>query len=119
MKHPLPHLGYPGTARRAVTSAAVFVLIAAGLLAGSTPASASDVLGGIDMQRACNTQYYDAFHYRAVLLNEHDAYSWRCVKDSDTSNQIDLDLACKIQYGADARAGLTFWWNPYSWYCLR
>jgi hypothetical protein len=119
MKSPLPHLGSPGIARRAVTSAAVFVLMTAGLLAGSAPAVASDVLGGIDMQRACNTQYYDAFHFRAVVLDEHDAYSWRCVKDADTSNGIDLDRACLIQYGDGARAGLTFWWDPHSWYCLR
>jgi hypothetical protein len=118
-RYPLLHLGSPGNARSAATSAAVFVLMAAGLLAGSAPAAASDVLGGIDMQRACNTQYYDAFHFRAVVLDEHDAYSWRCVKDWDTTNGIDFDGACLIQYGAGARAGLTFWWNPYSWYCLR
>jgi hypothetical protein len=119
MNSRLSHAGSPGTARRAVTSAAVFVLMAAGLLAGSAPAAASDVLGGIDMQRACNTQYYDAFHFRAVLLDRNDAGSWRCVKDSDTTNQIDLDLACMIQYGAGARSGLTFAWNPDSWYCRR
>jgi hypothetical protein len=119
MKSLLPHIGSPGTVRRAVTSAAVFVLMTAGLLAGSAPVAASDVLGGIDMQRACNTQYYDAFHFRAVVLDRNDAESWRCVKDSDTTNRIDLDLACVIQYGAGARSGLTFSWNPDSWYCRR
>jgi hypothetical protein len=119
MKIPTQRFRAPGIVRRAVTSAAVFVLMTAGLLAGSAPASASTVLGGVDMQRACNTQYYDAFHFRAVVLDQHDAYSWRCVKDSDTSNGIDVDRACAIQYGSSARAGLTFWWDPYSWYCLR
>lgn len=104
---------------RVATPAVLVVLMAAGLLAGSTPAAASEVLGGIDMQRACNTQYYDAFHIRAVVLDEHDAYSWRCVQDADTTNGIDMGLACTIQYGRTARAGLAFWWDPHSWYCLQ
>lgn len=105
--------------RTGAASGAVLLLVAAGLLAGSAPAAASQILGGIDMQRACNTQYYDAFHIRAVVLHEYDAYSWRCARDEDTTNGIDMDLACIIQYGGDARAGLTFWWNAYSWFCFR
>ena len=112
-------LGASGGPRTVAAPVALVVLVAAGLLAGSVPAAASEVLGGIDMQRACNTQYYDAFHIRAVVLDEHDAYSWRCVKDADTTNGIDMDLACSIQYGSAARAGLAFWWDPYSWYCLQ
>lgn len=119
MKHLPLHKVEGGNARSAAASAAVFVLMGAGLLVGPASANASEILGGIDMQRACNTQYYDAFHIRAVVLNELDAYSWRCIKDADISNGIDFDLACIIQYGADAHAGLTFWWNAYSWYCLR
>lgn len=119
LKHLPLHKVLCGNARSAAASAAVFVLMGAGLLVGPASANASEILGGIDMQRACNTQYYDAFHIRAVVLNEHDAYSWRCIKDADISNGIDFDLACIIQYGAGAHAGLTFWWNAYSWYCLR
>lgn len=119
VKYRLLHGGSANNARNAAASAAVLVLVTAGLLAGSAPAAASEVLGGIDMQRACNTQYYDAFNIRAVVLNESDAYSWRCVKDEDTTNGIDVNMACVIQYGGEARAGLTFWWDAYSWFCLR
>lgn len=119
MKNPTPRFLPLKIVRRGLTTAAAFVLMTAGLLAGSVPASASDVLGGVDMQRACNTQYYDAFNYRAVLLDKNDAYSWRCVKDGDTSNRIDMDRACVIQYGAGARAGLVYEWDPHTWFCQR
>ncbi|WP_427132031.1 hypothetical protein [Pseudarthrobacter sp. S9] len=119
MKTPTRCSSAPKIVRKALTMGAVFALTTAGLLAGSAPASAASYLGGVDMQRACNTQYYDAFHYRAEILNQYDAYSWRCVNDGDTTNKIDVDLACMIQYGAGARAGLVYWWDPHSWYCQR
>jgi len=71
------------------------------------------------MQRACNDQYGAHFGYRAEVRNQRDAYSWRCTKPWDDRRGIDVNLACRTQYGWGAYAGLGSRYNPYSWYCQR
>lgn len=119
MQSQAPRFRSPTIIRKALTTAAALTLTTAGLLGGSTPASAGTYLGGVDMQRACNTQYYDAFEIRAVILDQYDAYSWRCVLGSDTSDGINVNQECVIEYGGGAYAGLVYWWDPHSWYCQR
>ena len=81
-------------------------------------ASASTRLGGVDMQRACDTQY-PGFGLAARVLDQHNAYSWRCVAPWDNTRGIDVNRACANQYGGGAYAGLGDSRNPYSWYCQR
>ena len=95
------------------------VAIAAGLLFAAAPASASVYLGGVDMQRACNTQY-QGFGLQAVVRDQRNAFSWRCAAPWDNSSYgIDVNRECVTQYGYGANAGLGSTSNPYSWYCKR
>lgn len=71
------------------------------------------------MQRACNTQYPPSFGLKAVVLDQHNAYSWRCAAPWDNTRQINVNAACANQYGPGAYAGLGSATNPYSWYCRR
>ena len=84
---------------------------------GATPASATTRLGGVDMQRACNTQQGQGF--RAVVTDQSNAYSWRCRFDTGYLVGIDVNRACANQYGSGASAGLDNPRNPYTWYCKR
>jgi len=81
----------------------------------ATQASAATTLGGVDMQRACDTQY-PGRGSRATVTNWSSAYSWRCVAPS-FSGGIDVSRECVTQYGQGAYAGLRDAANPYSWYC--
>lgn len=98
-----------------IAAAIGLALVTSGLAA--TEASAA-VLGGVDMQRACDTQY-PGFGLRAVVLDQHNAFSWRCAAPWDNTRGIDVNRACANQYGAGAFAGLGSATNPYSWYCQR
>lgn len=105
--------------RRALTTTAVTLGLAATAVLTAPSASASVVLGGVDMQRACNTQYSPAFGLKAVVLDQHNAYSWRCAAPWDNTRGIDVNRECATQYGNPGWAGLRDSHNPYSWYCQR
>lgn len=105
--------------RRAATTAIVVAGLAAATVLTAPAASAAVRLGGVDMQRACNTQYPPAFGLKAVVISPYNAYSWRCAAPFDTTRQIDVKSACINQYGQGAYQGLGDWRNPYSWYCQR
>ncbi|TCO46865.1 NlpC/P60 family protein [Kribbella antiqua] len=81
----------------------------------ATQASAATVLGGVDMQRACDTQY-PGRGSRATVTNWSSAYSWKCVAPS-FSGGIDVNRACATQYSQGAYAGLRDAANPYTWFC--
>jgi hypothetical protein len=103
-------------------------------LVTATPAEAATTLGGVDMQRACRTQYPSGWGLSAYV-NDWDssergqfghtdepniAYSWRCWAPWDHSTySIDVNRACASQYGKGAYAGLGSSTDPYSWYCRR
>ncbi|TYC70775.1 hypothetical protein EH183_33820 [Streptomyces sp. CB01881] len=72
----------------------------------------------MDMQRGCNTQY-PGYGLRAVVTDQHNAYSWRCTSPWGYSVGIDVNKECVTQYGAGASAGLTDPRNPYTWFCRR
>jgi hypothetical protein len=86
---------------------------------GASSAHAATALGGVDMQRACNDQYGAVYGYVAKVMNQSDAYSWRCTKPWDTTRGIDVNAACARQYGAGAWSGLRNRYNPYTWFCQR
>jgi hypothetical protein len=92
--------------------------LVAGTLAASAPASASTYLGGVDMQRACDVQY-PGFGLRAVVQNQYNAYSWKCVSPWGYTAGIDVNRECVTQYGPGAYAGLWNRYNPYTWFCQR
>lgn len=72
----------------------------------STPAYAA--VRGIDVQWYCSTQYAGAYG-KAVTVGSN-AYSWRCQVRWNvifTKNlDIDMNHACKKQYGTSSRAYL-------------
>lgn len=107
-------------ARQRLISAAVAsgIAVATCLLGGATPALAATRIGGVDMQAACNSQQ-PAFGLRAVVKDQHNAYSWRCEAPWGYSTGIDVNRACTSQYGPGTYAGLADSRNPYTWYCQR
>ena len=98
------------------------VAVAAAVLAGPTgPAAAGTYLGGVDMQRGCSVQWAAYGPTTAIVLDQRNAYSWKC--RSNYTNYIlggvDVNRECALQFGQGAYAGLGNTSNPYSWYCQR
>lgn len=91
------------------------LLAALTVISSADVASATTTLGGVDMQRACNTQYQN-LGSRATVTNPTNAYSWRCTT-STAAYGIDVNAACVNQYWPGASAGLRNSVDPYSWYC--
>ena len=80
---------------------------------GSSPSGGS--LGGVDMQRACNTQY-PGRGLRATVTNASSAYSWQCVGPG-VSLGIDVTSECRTQYGYGAVSAAANPGSAWSWYC--
>jgi hypothetical protein len=110
--------GHRRAARIAAALAVPIATAAIAGLAGASPAFASTYLGGVDMQRACDTQYL-GYGLRAVVLDQHNAFSWKCRSPWGYTAGIDVNRECVTQYGGGASAGLVSQTNPYSWYCKR
>lgn len=72
-------------------------------------------LGGVDMQRACNTQY-PGQGLQAVATNANSAYSWQCTKPG-VSRGVDVTAECQTQYGNGAVSGVSNPASAWSWYC--
>lgn len=83
---------------------------------GSNPASSPSggSLGGVDMQRACNTQY--GLGLTAVATNANSAYSWQCVGPG-VSRGVDVTAECVTQYGYGAISAVSNPASAWSWYC--
>lgn len=79
----------------------------------SSPSTGS--LGGVDMQRACNTQY-PGRGLSAVATNAASAYSWQCVGPG-VSLGIDVTAECRTQYGYGAVSAVSNPASAWSWYC--
>ena len=111
--------------KKITTIAALSVALGAGFAtapaAFASIAPASAPLGGVDMQRACDTQYPPARRLRAEVLNQHDAFSWRCAAPQNRGPVygINVNRECVVQYGRGAFAGFRDVHNPYSWFCRR
>ena len=86
---------------------------------GTGPCGSTQVvihgLGGVDMQRACNTQY-PGLGLSAVATNVNSAYSWQCVGPG-VSRGIDVTAECASQYGGGAVAAVNNPDSAWSWYC--
>lgn len=81
----------------------------------SPPPPSSSSLGGVDMQRACDTQY-PGRGLKAVATNTSSAYSWQCVGPG-VSLGIDVTAECRTQYGYGAISAVSNPASAWSWYC--
>lgn len=109
----------PGFVSRAVTIGLGALGLAIGPIAAVAPAaSASTIIGGIDIAQQCRVQEWRPLETR--LLDAHNAYSWRCYSPY-TGNYygVNLNAACGNQYGAGAFAVVLNTADPYSWRCAR
>ena len=112
MKHHRARLG----AAAAITIGAVAALPAI----QAPPASASTRLGGVNVENECQFAY--GYHAYVAYWS---AFGWRCnpvpgnpyYKILDKS--VDMNQACRLQYGGGAFASYSDAGNPYSWSCYR
>ena len=108
--------------KMAVGGGTIGVLAIAAVLAGpASPAAAATRLGGVDMQRACTVQWANYGPTTAIVLDQHNAYSWKC-RSNYTGyilGGVDVNEECVLQYGSGAYSGLGSSTDPYSWYCQR
>lgn len=105
--------------RRLIVGVAGVAAAAAMSLGVAPSASAATPVGGVDMQRACSTQYPSSWGLKATYGNRWDAYSWRCSSPWGYRGGIDVNRACVDQYGSGAWSGLRSRWDAFSWYCQR
>lgn len=82
------------------------------------PQAQAAVLGGVDMQNACNRQYPGQGR-QAVVQDRNNAYSWVCRSAFGHRGGIDVNKQCAAQYGRGAYAGLRNQRDAFSWYCQR
>lgn len=98
-------------------AAAILGAVALPVLEAS-PASASTRLGGVSVEAECQF----AYGYHAYIAS-WSAFGWRCnpvpnnpyYKGLDKS--VDMNQACRIEYGGSAFAEYSDAGNPYSWSC--
>jgi hypothetical protein len=84
----------------------------------AAPASAATVLGGVDMQAACNNQYPG--EGRLAKIRTWNVYGWKCVTGvvPVADGNIDVWKQCRTQYNkANAYGDFRKYADPYSWYC--
>jgi hypothetical protein len=86
-----------------------------GACGSNPPSQGSGSLGGVDMQRACDTQY-PGHGLQAVATNTNSAYSWQCVGPG-VSYGIDVTAECRTQYGYGAISAVSNPASAWSWYC--
>lgn len=115
------------TAARTVTSGRErtrSLLLAGAVLTGvllpSTvvTASAATVLGGVDMQAACDNQYPG--QGRKAKIRTWNVYGWKCVTGvvPVADGNIDVWLQCRTQYKrTNAYGSFRNYSDPYSWFC--
>lgn len=81
----------------------------------SPPPSSIGSLGGVDMQRGCDTQY-PGRGLRAVATSTNSAYSWQCTGPG-ASLGIDVTAECRTQYGYGAVSAASNPGSAWSWHC--
>ncbi len=84
------------------------------------PITHRTIVGSIDFNRACAEQYPGNYDIKAILLDEHNVFAWKCqiILDGGKFNfDVDAMLACRVQYSSGARPDYKNINNAYSWYC--
>jgi hypothetical protein len=69
---------------------------------------------GLDLQSYCQSLYGGSSN--AILLDERDAYTWRCTQGDDMF-EMSIEDACDRQYNPSYSASLGDRGDPYSWAC--
>jgi hypothetical protein len=86
----------------------------------SSPASASTRVGGVNVEAECQFSY--GYHAYVAYWS---AWGWRCnpvpgnAYYKGLDENVDMNLACRLQYGSNAFASASDSGNPYSWSCYR
>jgi surface antigen len=96
-------------------SAACLAITTVTLTAAPSFAAGVHSLGGVNMQRACDTQYQGR-GLKAVATNSKSAYSWKC-QGRGVSLGINVGAECRTQYGSGAVAAVANPDSATSWYC--
>jgi hypothetical protein len=107
--------------RHIATLAAVLLLVGAvGIFGFQTSAKAATRVGGVDVERHCQW----AWGYHAYVAY-WSAFGWRCNPVPNNAyykildKNVDMNAACRLQYGNNVWASYSDSRNPYSWSCYR
>jgi hypothetical protein len=111
------------TRRNTTTARSLFISLA-GILAAVTflavgaPVASAQVVGGIDMVSACAAAH-GGDQWWAPEVVSHDAFGWRCFNDQlrARDNGVDMNWACRGQFGPNASARALNVHDPSSWVC--
>jgi hypothetical protein len=76
------------------------------------------MLGGVDLQAACDSQYPGEDRV-AVTREQASAYAWVCESPAGEHGDIEVSAECSRLFGLDVRAVATDPGDPYSWVCER
>jgi hypothetical protein len=87
-------------------------LIIVGTLISPSVAQAGE-LGGIDMDRYCTS----VGQVRAELIGGRTPFDWRCIDNDNRYVSIDVNSACRGQYGPRAVGRLNNVNDASSWVC--
>jgi hypothetical protein len=130
------------SATRLALRISVILVVMFGMLAAMVQqASAASRLGGVDLNGYCKAKYSTvSLNYSSVAtagLKYNDAGGWRCYQATLMlwpisfkplkyrqvrhyyEHSIDMNDACRRQYGSGVYAATNNWSNPYSWSCYR
>jgi len=106
-------------AARFLTSSLAAFAVCLAAVAGSPPASAA-TLGSPNLGGYCNFKHGTNVLFSAGPLNLFDAYSWRCtLPPGSPVDGIDVNAACRWQYGNGAYGYTTNRNWAHSWQCRR
>lgn len=113
---PTPHALVRRLLGFAVGFAAALGIIAATEL-GADTSTRGEVLGHLDIAAHCRA----ADEPLDAALRSEDAFGWRCIGRRNGIwgiERVDVDAACRQQYGPRARAVTTDVDEPNSWTCV-
>lgn len=92
--------------------------IASGALMVQAPVASAAIVGGVDVAGYC-ASFVANKSLSGTRVNSSDAYSWRCTYAGVNVRGVDMNAACKRQYGSAASALVLDPRNAYTWRCNR
>lgn len=82
----------------------------------------ANMLGGIDVALACQDEYPTFANVWAYPRDSNNPYTWTCTSnglDIPGSHGVDMNRACRRQFGGSAYAMLVWPEKSISWRCVR
>lgn len=113
--------------KRLASFVAAVALASGGLFVMAPKAEAATNLGGVDLRSHCRATLGGSHTY-VENRSPYNAYSWKCWYGNQLNwwtfrwagpYSIDVNAACRRQYGGGAWAYTSNSSNPYSWRCYR